>query len=75
MVWSIIRNMQKRNEYKDLVSTEMFQEFFLKKYDRYPSNEEWFKFNIIATNNNGCVKKESIHKIKNQNDLFKKFYN
>jgi len=53
----------------------MFQDFFCNKYDRFPTNEEWFQFSVIATKNNGYVNNETIHKIKNQTDLFNKFSN
>ena len=75
MIWSIISFIQNHKKNKTLISTGMFQDFFCNKYDRFPTNEEWFQFSVIATKNNGYVNNETIHKIKNQTDLFNKFSN
>jgi hypothetical protein len=52
------------------ISLNEFHSFFVKKYGRPPSNDQWFKFHLTDTNNNGYISKYDVEMFEKQNTLF-----
>ena len=52
------------------LSLNEFHQYFLHKYRRPPSNDEWFKFHLADVHNNGYISKYDIEVFEKNNKLF-----
>jgi Ca2+-binding EF-hand superfamily protein len=42
------------------ITLNEFHSYFLKKYGRPPTNDQWFKFHLADVNNNGYISKYDV---------------
>lgn len=52
------------------ITLNEFHAFFLKKYGRPPTNDQWFKFHLADVNNNGYISKYDADNFEKNNKLF-----
>jgi Ca2+-binding EF-hand superfamily protein len=52
------------------ISLNEFHSYFMKKYGRPPTNDQWFKFHLADKNNNGYISKYDVEMFEKQNKLF-----
>ena len=52
------------------ISLNEFHSYFLKRFGRPPTNEEWFKFHLAEKNNNGFISKYDVEIFEKQSKLF-----
>lgn len=52
------------------VSLNEFHEYFMKKYRRPPTNDQWFKFHLTDVNNNGYISKYDCEIFEKNSQLF-----
>lgn len=52
------------------ITLNEFHAYFLSKYGRPPSNDEWFKFHLADVHNNGYISKYDIEVFEKNNKLF-----
>jgi Ca2+-binding EF-hand superfamily protein len=52
------------------ISLNEFHQYFVKKYGKPPSNDQWFKFHLADVNNNGYISKYDCEIFEHNNRLF-----
>ena len=52
------------------ITLNEFHSYFLKKYGRPPSNDQWFKFHLADVNNNGYISKYDVEIFEKNIKLF-----
>lgn len=52
------------------ISLNEFHSYFMKKYGKPPTNDEWFKFHLADKNNDGFISKYDVEIFEKQNTLF-----
>lgn len=53
------------------ITLNEFHSYFLKKYGRPPSNEQWFKFHLADVHNNGYISKFDADNFEKHTELFR----
>lgn len=52
------------------ITLNEFHSYFLKKYGRPPTNDQWFKFHLADVNNNGYISKYDVEIFEKNTKLF-----
>ena len=52
------------------ITLNEFHAYFLKKYGRPPTNDQWFKFHLADVNNNGYISKYDVEVFEKNIKLF-----
>ncbi len=52
------------------ITLNEFHAYYLKKFGRPPSNDQWFKFHLADTNNDGYITKYDCEIFEHNNRLF-----
>ena len=52
------------------ITLNEFHSYFLKKYGRPPTNDQWFKFHLADVNNNGYISKYDVEVFEKNIKLF-----
>lgn len=52
------------------ITLNEFHAYYLKKYGHPPTNDQWFKFHLADTHNNGYISKYDIEVFEKNNKLF-----
>ena len=52
------------------ITLNEFHTYFLKKYGRPPTNDQWFKFHLADVNNNGYISKYDVEIFERNIKLF-----
>lgn len=61
-------DVDKNND--DKITLNEFHTYFLKKYGRPPTNDQWFKFHLADVNNNGYISRFDADHFERNTKLF-----